>query len=92
MNFLSEIKYPNLKNIQVPYYLEKSRYLDLFSIQKASRKRSAESKGLIGKNSRDVIDHLLNSLNAKIPEIAKQIIDVCQKEKSMLSKTSKIHP
>lgn len=87
MKYLADVKHPDSEKLKVPYYYQRSRYLDLYNIHRNSNERPGESKGLAGQQSSDIANRLLSILNARIPEITKKIIKVCQHERTVFSKS-----
>lgn len=90
LDYLSEVHSPTARDLQVFYFLLRSRFLEAFEVHSSLRKRKPESQGLIGQKNATQTDQVVKIFKTLLPDVNKTLVEYIQKERNSLWRQGKV--
>ncbi|XP_049821968.1 protein ELYS isoform X3 [Aethina tumida] len=83
-NYLKQIRDPNMDDLQVFYFLLRSRFVEAFDIHQNSKRVRPECQGLVGQKNASRTDNIVKFFKSLLPDVSRNLVDVVRKERSNL--------
>ncbi|KAJ8920901.1 hypothetical protein NQ315_015694 [Exocentrus adspersus] len=84
--YLNTIENPTADDVQVFYYLLRSRFIEAFDAHQKSRRKMPECLGLIGQREASKTDQIVRIFRTMLPDVNKSLVDIVRKERTNLWK------
>ncbi|KAJ8980297.1 hypothetical protein NQ317_005217 [Molorchus minor] len=84
--YLKSVDNPTADDLQVFYYLLRSRFVEAFDTHDSSKRKKPESQGLIGQRNATKTDQIVRIFKTLLPDVNRQLVDVVRKERTNLWK------
>ncbi|XP_018577451.1 protein ELYS isoform X2 [Anoplophora glabripennis] len=84
--YLRSVENLTADDLQVFYYLLRSRFVEAFDAHQNSRRKNPESQGLVGQRNTTRTDQIVRIFKTLLPDINKNLVDVVRKERINLWK------
>lgn len=84
LKYLDNMENTNSKDLQVFYFLLRSRYLEAFDVHSKIRRKDPDTKGLIGQRNATLTDQVVRIFKNSLPDVNKNLMEYIKKEKNNL--------
>ncbi|CAH0556685.1 unnamed protein product [Brassicogethes aeneus] len=84
--YLQTIRDPSTDDLQVFYFLLRSRFIEAFDIHQNSKRMKPETQGLVGQRNSTRTDNLVRFFKNLLPNVNKNLLDVIRNERTNLWK------
>lgn len=86
LKFLANMDQQNSKDLQVFYFLLRSRFLEAFDAHARTRRKDPDTKGLIGQRNATHTDQIVRIFKNCLPDVNRNLVEYIRKEKNNLWK------
>lgn len=86
LKYLQNIDQSSSKDLQIFYYLLRSRYLEAFDTHSKMRRNDPDTKGLIGQKNATQTDQIVRIFKNCLPDVHRNLVEYVRKEKNNLWK------
>ncbi|XP_072402062.1 uncharacterized protein Elys isoform X1 [Diabrotica undecimpunctata] len=88
-DYLKAIKNPTSDDLQIFYYLLRSRFIEAFDTHSNVRRRCPEKQGLIGQSMASKTDQIVKIFKTLLPDVNKNLVEYIRRERTNLWKEVK---